>query len=86
MSCCALPCPSRNSSTFMGAEELGRVYQADLMINATMPAAARRLATLPRLTLPAPKPRLTRPNAALADWRSRREIPGRLQLWMCSSI
>ena len=33
-----------------GAEELGRVYQADLMINATMPAATQALAALPRVT------------------------------------
>ena len=33
-----------------GAEELGRVYQADLMINASMPAMARALAAMPRVT------------------------------------
>lgn len=64
-----------------GAEELGRVYQADLMINASMPAATRQLAALPRLTAPDIEITTQESRAALAAWRSRREVPGKLQLW-----
>jgi acetolactate synthase-1/2/3 large subunit len=64
-----------------GAEELGRVFQADLMINATMPAAAQRLAALRRLTPPGSETAAQEAHAALAAWRGRREIPGKVQLW-----
>jgi acetolactate synthase-1/2/3 large subunit len=64
-----------------GAEELGRVFQADLMINATMPAAAQRLASLRRLTPPGSETAAQEAHAALAAWRGRREIPGKVQLW-----
>jgi acetolactate synthase-1/2/3 large subunit len=62
-----------------GAEELGRVYQADLMINATMPAAARALAALPRLTRPGVNAHEAR--ADFEAWRARKEIPGNVQMW-----
>ena len=67
-----------------GAEELGRVYQADLMINSSMPEMARALAALPRLTS------LTRAgveqnvidaNADYGAWQARKEIPGKVQMW-----
>ena len=67
-----------------GAEELGRVYQADLMINSSMPEMARALAALPRLTS------LTRSgveqnaidaNADYCAWQARKVIPGKVQMW-----
>ena len=64
-----------------GAEELGRVYQADLMINASMPEAARQLAALPRLTAAGIETLTQEANAALAMWRGRKQIPGNVQLW-----
>ena len=63
------------------AEELGRVYQADLMINATMPAAIRLLAALPRNTRAGIEARTAKAHSALLAWQNRREIPGKLQLW-----
>jgi acetolactate synthase-1/2/3 large subunit len=63
------------------AEELGRVYQADLMVNATMPATMRILAALPRLTRTGVEARCAETHSALLAWQSRREIPGKLQLW-----
>jgi acetolactate synthase-1/2/3 large subunit len=63
------------------AEELGRVYQADLMINATMPAAIRLLAALPRITRAGIEAATAKAHSALLAWQNRREIPGKLQLW-----
>jgi acetolactate synthase-1/2/3 large subunit len=63
------------------AEELGRVYQADLMINATMPAAIRLLAALPRITRTGIEATAAKAHSALLAWQNRREIPGKLQLW-----
>lgn len=65
-----------------GVEELGRVYQADLMINATMPAIAKALAALPKLTTESHAAKLA--SAANADykaWQGRKEIPGNVQMW-----
>ncbi|MBL0121563.1 MAG: thiamine pyrophosphate-binding protein [Betaproteobacteria bacterium] len=68
-----------------GAEELGRVYQADLMINATMPAMARALAAMPRVTragVEAGVDAWTRDaNADYQAWQARKEIPGKVQMW-----
>ncbi len=64
-----------------GAEELGRVYQADLMINATMPAMARALAALPRLTRAGVEAGATEANAAYCAWQAKKTIPGKVQMW-----
>jgi acetolactate synthase-1/2/3 large subunit len=64
-----------------GAEELGRVYQADLMINASMPAAMSAFAELPRLTDSRVDEQLAQARADLEAWRARRQTPGDLQMW-----
>jgi acetolactate synthase I/II/III large subunit len=64
-----------------GAEELGRVYQAELMINASMPAALSAFAALPRLTNAVIEQQVVEARAELDAWRSRRQTPGRLQMW-----
>jgi acetolactate synthase-1/2/3 large subunit len=64
-----------------GAEELGRVYHADLMINATMPAAARMLASLPRHTNSSITAIAAAANADYRQWQMRKEVPGKLQMW-----
>ncbi len=64
-----------------GAEELGRVYQGDVLVNASMPGIAAALASL--------EPVRQRPwgewaraaRADLEEWQGRREIPGAVQLW-----
>ena len=64
-----------------GAEELGRVYQGDVLINASMPAIASALAEL--------EPVRQRPwgewaragRADFDEWCARRQIPGPVQLW-----
>ncbi len=64
-----------------GAEELGRVYHADLMINATMPAATRMLAALPRNTHEKVAATTAAANADYLQWQMRKEVPGKLQMW-----
>lgn len=64
-----------------GAEELGRVYHADLMVNATMPAAARMLAALPRCTAEGIGASAIAANADYRQWQLRKEVPGKLQMW-----
>ena len=64
-----------------GAEELGRVYQADLMINASMPEMARALAALPRLTRDVVEHNAVAANADYCAWQARKEIPGAVQMW-----
>ena len=64
-----------------GAEELGRVYQADLMINASMPAMARALAALPRLTRAGLEPDVRAANADYQAWQAKKVTPGKVQMW-----
>ena len=64
-----------------GAEELGRVYQADLMINATMPAMARALVAMPRVTRAGVETNAVEANADYQAWQARKEIPGAVQMW-----
>jgi acetolactate synthase-1/2/3 large subunit len=64
-----------------GAEELGRVYQADLMINACMPAMARALAAMPRVTRAGVEAGARAANADYQAWQARKEIPGKVQMW-----
>ena len=63
-----------------GAEELGRVYQADLMINASMPAMARALAAMPRVTGRSVGTSAIEANADYHAWQMKRETPGKVQL------
>lgn len=63
-----------------GAEELGRVYHADLPINASMPAFARAAAHLPAIATPRAKAWAESVNA---DYRANLEtptIPGSIQM------
>jgi len=63
-----------------GAEELGRVYHADLPINASMPAFARAAARLPAIATPRAKAWAESVNA---DYRANLEtptIPGPVQM------
>jgi acetolactate synthase I/II/III large subunit len=62
-----------------GAEELGRVYQADLMINATVASTAAALAALPRVTPASVNAREA--NADYQAWQQRKDIPGAVQMW-----
>jgi len=64
-----------------GVDELGRVYQADLMINATMAAMARALAALPRVTQAGTESGAAAANADYCEWQGRKEIPGPVQMW-----
>ena len=64
-----------------GAEELGRVYQADLMINATMTAVAKALAALPRLTQADVETTVAEANADYKSWQAQKTIPGAVQMW-----
>ena len=64
-----------------GAEELGRVYQADLMINATMAAMARSLAALPRVTQAGIEENVKAANADYHSWQAQKTIPGAVQMW-----
>ena len=64
-----------------GAEELGRVYQADLMINATMAAMAHALAAMPRLTRADVAPNVHEANADYQAWQAQKTIPGAVQMW-----
>jgi acetolactate synthase I/II/III large subunit len=64
-----------------GAEELGRVYQADVMINATSAAFVRALSNMPRITKANVTPHVAETNADYQTWQTRREIPGDVQMW-----
>jgi acetolactate synthase I/II/III large subunit len=64
-----------------GAEELGRVYQADVMINATPTAFVRALAAMPCVTQASVATRAHEANADYQAWQSRKEIPGDVQMW-----
>ncbi len=64
-----------------GAEELGRVYQADLMINATMAAMAHALAAMPRVTRADVAPNVQEANADYQAWQAQKTIPGAVQMW-----
>ena len=64
-----------------GAEELGRVYQADLMINASMPEMARALAAMPRLTRDGIEENVRAANADYCAWQMKKDTPGNVQMW-----
>lgn len=63
------------------ADELGRFYHADLMINATMPAMVRALEALPKATREEAKAQVLAANADYQAWQARKEIPGKVQMW-----
>ncbi|MFC4311303.1 thiamine pyrophosphate-binding protein [Steroidobacter flavus] len=63
------------------ADELGRFYHADLMINATMPAMVRALGALPKFTRDGVESQVVAANADYQAWQARKEIPGKVQMW-----
>ncbi|GFE81581.1 thiamine pyrophosphate protein [Steroidobacter agaridevorans] len=63
------------------ADELGRFYHAELMINATMPAMTRALAALPKVTREESNAQVVAANAEYRAWQGRKEIPGKVQMW-----
>ena len=77
--------PSSSTQTLVhihaGAEELGRVYQADLMINATMATMARALAAMPRVTPAGVEANVVEANADYQAWQAQKVIPGAVQMW-----
>ena len=64
-----------------GAEEIGRVYQPELGILSAMPHFARACAAMTPVADPAWKGSVPEARADFEAWRSRREIPGRVQMW-----
>jgi len=62
-----------------GADELGRVYQAEVMINSTVSAFAKALAGMPRVTNSGVNADAA--NFDYQQWQARKEIPGAVQMW-----
>jgi acetolactate synthase-1/2/3 large subunit len=64
-----------------GAEELGRVYQGDLLINAGMPQIAAALAAMAPVDASRWRNSTRAANADYREWAGRRENPGAVQMW-----
>ncbi len=64
-----------------GAEELGRVYQPEIPIQASMTRFARRAAALEPVDASAWRASVAEARADYAAWTARRETPGKLQMW-----
>jgi acetolactate synthase-1/2/3 large subunit len=64
-----------------GAEELGRVFQGDLLINAGMPQIAAALAAMPPVDAARWRDWTRAANADYREWTARRENPGAVQMW-----
>jgi acetolactate synthase-1/2/3 large subunit len=64
-----------------GAEELGRVYQPELAILSDMAPFARSAAAMEPIAEPAWKGSVAEARQDYVAWSSRREIPGRVQMW-----
>jgi acetolactate synthase-1/2/3 large subunit len=64
-----------------GAEELGRVYQGDLLINSGMAQMAAALAQMKPVDTNRWRERTRAANADYREWIARRENPGRVQMW-----
>ncbi|HEX4943100.1 MAG TPA: thiamine pyrophosphate-binding protein [Usitatibacteraceae bacterium] len=64
-----------------GAEELGRVYQAELAILAGMGRFARAAAAMAPVDASAWKNGVAEARADYIAWTARREIPGKVQMW-----
>jgi acetolactate synthase-1/2/3 large subunit len=64
-----------------GAEELGRVYQGDLLINAGAAPIAAALAAMPPVDGARWRERTRAANADYREWTARRENPGPVQMW-----
>jgi acetolactate synthase I/II/III large subunit len=64
-----------------GAEEIGRVFQPELGILSAMPHFARAAAAMTPIENPPWAKAVPEARADFEAWRSRREIPGRVQMW-----
>jgi acetolactate synthase-1/2/3 large subunit len=64
-----------------GAEELGRVYQGDLLINSGMQQITAALAAMKPVNSIRWRDRTPAANAEYREWVGRRENPGRVQMW-----
>ncbi|MGP1680476.1 MAG: thiamine pyrophosphate-binding protein [Burkholderiales bacterium] len=64
-----------------GAEELGRVYQGDLLINSGMPQIAAALAALAPVEARPWREWTASAHADYREWTKPRTMPGKLQLW-----
>ena len=64
-----------------GAEELGRVYQAEVPILASMGRFARAAAAMAPVDASAWKSSVAEARADYLAWTARREIPGKVQMW-----
>jgi acetolactate synthase-1/2/3 large subunit len=64
-----------------GADEIGRVYQPELGIVSGMPQFAAAVAALTPVENPPWKGNAAEARADYVAWSSRREIPGRVQMW-----
>ena len=64
-----------------GAEELGRVYQAELPILSSMGRFARAAAAMAPVDASAWKAGVGEARADYLAWTARREIPGKVQMW-----
>ncbi len=64
-----------------GAEELGRVYQPEIPIQASMTRFARRAAALEPVDASAWRSSVAEARADYAAWTARRETPGKVQMW-----
>ena len=64
-----------------GAEELGRVYQGDLLINSGMPQIAAALAAIEPVEARAWREWTLSARADYLEWTQPRTMPGRVQLW-----
>jgi acetolactate synthase I/II/III large subunit len=80
------PCPQQKLiHVHAAAEELGRVYQADLMINSGMPQIAAMLASMPPVDAPSWKSTVAEARAELEAWQAEPPVfkdgEARLNLW-----
>ncbi|MBE0626353.1 MAG: thiamine pyrophosphate-binding protein [Burkholderiales bacterium] len=64
-----------------GAEELGRVYQGELLINSGMPQIAAALAAMAPVEAGAWRAWTQAAHADYLEWTGARTMPGKLQLW-----
>ena len=85
------PCPQQKLiHIHSAAEELGRVYQADLMINSGMPQIATALAAMPPVDAPAWRHTVAQARAELAEWQAEPPLfknrNAKLNLWQVVQI
>ncbi|MBK5103386.1 MAG: thiamine pyrophosphate-binding protein, partial [Burkholderiales bacterium] len=64
-----------------GAEELGRVYQGELLINSGMPQIAAALAAMAPVEAGAWRAWTQAARADYLEWTGARTMPGKLQVW-----